>query len=232
MSEYTFVVEKKCPICGKMTRVSKTKARLITLSTDEDMCVHYRDFNPYYYKIWFCEHCGFAAEEKVFVGNMPAKHKEKIENFLSGRKMALEFVEERGKAEAVASFKLGIFYAEMLDASLNRRAGLYLMLAWVYRDAGERENEVEMLGRAAELYDKSLTTEPYPQNGMSDGLCMYLIGAIYYRMGEIEKSTQYLSRIIGDNIIRSNDPKLYDKTRNLWEDVRAAKKENNEEEGS
>jgi ATP-binding cassette subfamily F protein 3 len=28
MSEYTFVVEKKCPICGKMTRVAKTKARL------------------------------------------------------------------------------------------------------------------------------------------------------------------------------------------------------------
>ena len=69
-------------------------------------------------------------------------------------------------------------------------------------------------------------------NGMSDGLCMYLIGAIYYRMGEIEKATQYLSRIIGDNNIRSSDPKLYDKTRNLWEDVRAAKKESTEEAGS
>ena len=232
MSEYTFVVEKKCPICGKMTRVAKTKARLITLGTDEDMCVHYKDFNPYFYKIWFCEHCGFAAEEKVFLGNMPARHKEKIENFLKDRRMALEFVEDRGKAEAVASFKLGIFYAEMLDASLNRRAGLYLMLAWIYRDAGEKENEVEMLGRAADLYDRSLTTEPYPQNGMSDGLCMYLIGAIYFRMGEIDKSTQYLSRIIGDNNIRNNDPKLYEKTRRLWEDVRAAKKDSQEEEGS
>ena len=232
MSEYTFVVEKKCPICGKMTRVSKTKARLITLSTDEDMCVHYKDFNPYYYKVWFCEHCGFAAEEKVFVGNMPAKHKEKIAEFLSRRKMALEFVEERGKAEAVASFKLGIFYAEMLEASFNRRAGLYLMLAWIFRDAGERENEMEMLGRAAELYDRSLTTEEYPQNGMSEGLCMFLIGAIYYRKGDIEKSTQYLSRIIGDQSLRTSDSKLYDRARNLWEDVRAAKKESAEEESS
>jgi uncharacterized protein (DUF2225 family) len=106
------------------------------------------------------------------------------------------------------------------------------MLAWIYRDAGEKENEVEMLGRAADLYDRSLTTEPYPQNGMSDGLCMYLIGAIYFRMGEIDKSTQYLSRIIGDNNIRNNDPKLYEKTRRLWEDVRAAKKDSKEEEGS
>ena len=146
--------------------------------------------------------------------------------------MALEFVEERGKAEAVASFKLRIFYAEMIEASFNRRAGLYLMLAWIFRDAGERENEMEMLGRAAELYDRSLTTEEYPQNGMSEGLCMFLIGAIYYRKGDIEKSTQYLSRIIGDQSLRTSDSKLYDRARNLWEDVRAAKKESAEEESS
>ena len=119
MGEFTFVVEKKCPVCEKMTRVTKTKARLITLSTDEDMCVHYKDFNPYFYKIWFCEHCGFAAEEKVFLSPMPAKHKETVANFLNGRKMALEFTEERGKAEAVASFKLGIFSSIATFTSLE-----------------------------------------------------------------------------------------------------------------
>ena len=222
MGEFTFTVQKKCPICEEMSRVVKLKARLIALKTDEDMCVHYKGINPYYYKIWFCEHCGFAAEEKVFLSHLPAKHKEKIKEFLDKRKLALEFTEERGKAEAVASFKLAIFYAEMLDAPLNRRAGLYLELAWIYRESEEPGKERECLGKAAELYDKSLMTERYPQGNMTDTLCMYLLGAINYRMHEFERATQYLSRIIGDQNLRKSEPKLYDKSRNLWQDVRAA----------
>ena len=38
----TFVVEKTCPICGKKTRVVKTRARLIATESDRDFCVHYR----------------------------------------------------------------------------------------------------------------------------------------------------------------------------------------------
>ena len=70
MSEHTFVVEKNCPICGKTTRVVKTKSRLMVIKTDEDFCNHYSDgFNPYFYNIWVCEHCGFAADEKHFLGS-------------------------------------------------------------------------------------------------------------------------------------------------------------------
>ena len=53
MGEFTFTVEKKCPVCGESTRVVKTKAKITVERTDEDFCVHYKDFNPYLYKIWF-----------------------------------------------------------------------------------------------------------------------------------------------------------------------------------
>ncbi len=225
MGEFTFTVEKPCPVCGENTHVVKMKARLTTLKTDEDFCVHYKGVNPYLYKVWFCEHCGFAAEEKVFTAPMPARTKEKIAEFLKGRKLALEFAEERGTAEAVAAYKLAIFYAEMSEATLHRRAGLYLALAWVYREAEEQTKENEMLAKAAELYDKSLMTENYPQSGMSDAICMYLIGAIYYRMGDFEKSGQYLSRIIGDQNIRTNDKKTFEKARDLWQTIREEKGE-------
>ena len=61
--KYTFVVEKKCPVCGETTRIVKTKSRIIVDHTDEDFCVHYQEFNPYYYRIWVCEHCGYAEDE-------------------------------------------------------------------------------------------------------------------------------------------------------------------------
>ncbi|MBQ1868503.1 DUF2225 domain-containing protein [Selenomonas sp.] len=229
MGEFTFVVEKTCPICGESTRVVKTKSKLLMERMDEDFCVHYQRFNPYFYKIWFCEKCGFAADEKTFLGTIPELHKRKIQEFLAKRKLGLEFVEERKTPEAVASFKLAIFYAELTDQPLAKRAGLYLELAWIYRDAEDEENEMEMLKRAAELYDKSLMTERYPINGMSDTMAMYLIGAIYFRMKDYEKSTQYISRIIGDQNIRNNEVQIYKRARDLWQDIRQLKGGDSEE---
>ena len=225
MGQYTFTVEKKCPICGETTRVVKVKSKLLAERTDEDFCVHYKDFNPYFYKIWFCEHCGFAADEKTFLGSIPLTHKRKIQEFLNSRKLGLKFVEERQVPDAVASFKLAIFYAELTGQSLAKRAGLYLELGWIYRASEEKEREDEMLERAISLYDRSLMTERYPINGLSDNTVIYLIGAIYYRLHDFEKSTQYLSRIIGDQRIRDEDIVLYKRARDLWQRVREENKE-------
>ena len=225
MGQYTFTVSKTCPVCGQSTRVVKTKSKLIALQTDEDFCVHYKDFNPYYYTIWFCEHCGFAAEERTFLAPMPKRHKEKLLTFLNAHQMNLKFTEVRGVPEAIASFKLAIFYAQLVDQPLERQAGLMLEMAWIYRDAGEKEKETETLQKAADLYDRSLMTERYPLNGKTDNFVIYLIGAIYYRLGNIEKTTQYLSRIIGMQDIRRDDPRVYERARNLWIDIRSDKEQ-------
>ncbi len=220
-NQYTFIVEKTCPICGKSTRVVKTKSRLIIQHTDEDYCVHYKGFNPYYYKIWFCEHCGFAGDEKTFLTKMPERQKEKIAAFLNGRNLSMDFTEERGLPEAVASYRLAIFYLELIDAPLSKRASLHLGLAWVYRLAGDTENEMEYMQKAAEYFDRSIMTEHYPVGNLTDTGAIYLVGALYYRMDDYEKCAQYLSRIIGNQEIRRMEPKIYDKARDLWADVRA-----------
>ena len=225
MGEFTFTVEKTCPICGESTRVVKTKSKLSVERTDEDFCVHYKGFNPYLYKIWFCEKCGYAADEKTFLGSMPVVHKRKIQEFLAKKKLGMEFVEVRQVPDAVAAFKLAIFYAEMTDQPLVKRAGMYLELAWIYRYSAEKEKEMEMLQKAAELYDRSLMTERFPQNGMSDDLAMYLVGAIYVRMEDYEKATQYISRLIGDQGLRDRDLRLYKQSRDLWQMIREDKED-------
>ena len=225
MASYTFTVEKDCPICGQSTRVVKTRARLVKERTDEDFCVHYKDFNPYYYRVWICEHCGFAGDEKTFTSHMPDRDRQKIKKFLNGKKVSVAFTENRDLPEAVASFRLAIFFLDLIDASFSRRAGLYLGLAWIYRFAEDEERENETIRKAAELYDHSIMTERYPIGGMTDLMVIYILGAIYFRIGDFEKCTQYLSRLIGNKEIRTTDPKLYDKARDLWADVRMLKNE-------
>ena len=224
MDKNCFMVEKPCPVCMKSTRVIKTRSRLIVQKTDEDFCVHYKDFNPYYYKIWVCEHCGFAADEKTFLTKLPERTRATLWEFLSKKKLDIEFTEERGLPEAIASFQLAISYLDLIHAPMSKKASMNLQLAWIYRESGDKELEEEHMLKAAEYYDQSLTQERYPIGNLTDNGAMYIVGAIYYRLGDYEKCAQHLSRIIGDQSIRSREPQIFDKARNLWSDVRDEKK--------
>ena len=226
MAEYTYTVEKPCPVCGEKTHATTLKARLITLGTDEDFCVHYEGVNPYRYRVWQCEHCGFAADEKQFTEEpLSPRDKEKIKELLEGRKINLPYKEERTVEDAIRAYKLGIYFAERLGWTLQKQAGYCMGMAWVYRDTDERDKEDEMLRRAAELYEKSVMTEHYPIHGMSDSMALYIAGAAYYRLGDYEKATQMLSQIMGDQEVRKNDVKLFERTQNLWLELREKKAE-------
>ena len=226
MAEYTYTVEKPCPVCGEKTHVTKLKARLITLETDEDFCVHYEGVNPYRYRVWLCEHCGFAADEKQFTEEpLSARDKTKVKELLEGRKINLPYTEERTVEDAIRAYKLGIYFAERLGWTLQKQAGYCMGMAWVYRDTEEHDKEAEVLRCAAELYEKSVMTEHYPINGMSDSMALYIAGAAYYRLGDYEKATQMLSQIMSDQEVRKNDVKLFERTQNLWLDLREKKAE-------
>ena len=232
MGEFTYVVERECPICGKVTRIVKTKSRLLAQQVDEDFCVHYKGFNPYYYKIWFCEHCGYAADEKRFTSPMASRKKQKVREFLEQKKIGIPFEEERTLPDAIAFYKLAIFYEELMDSPLNARAGLYLAMSWIYRESGEKAKEEDAMLHAAELYDRSLATEAYPFGKMTDNLAMYLVGAIYYRLKDYEKTAQHLSRIISDQKIRNSDFATFKKARDLWQDVKIAREQMKKEAAS
>ena len=193
MDEHTFLVEKPCPVCLKKTRVIKTRSRLLVEKTDEDFCVHYKGFNPYYYKIWVCEHCGYAADEKTFMTPLGPKPRKELWDYLSNKEFAFEFKEERDYPDAIASYQLAISYLDIINAQPSKKAALNLQMAWLYRFAGETETENEYMQKAAELYDLSLTTERYPIGNLTDNTAMYLVGAIYYRLGDFEKCAQQIN---------------------------------------
>ena len=220
-TEFTFVVEKNCPVCGKSTRVVKVKSRLVATQVDNDYCCHYRDFDPYLYHIWVCEHCGFAADEKVFLTALPMSRRELMGNALVEKSGRLDCHGERGVPDGSAAVKLALFCAEILKAPLARRAGITLRLAWIYRLSGNREKEKVYIDRALKLYVRSLETERYPIDTLTDSMVMYLIGALYADLGIRDKAVLYLSRLVDEkNRSPVADDKLYRDARRLWQAVR------------
>ncbi len=221
--KYTFVLERPCPVCGLNTHVIKCKSRLIAETTDLDLCIHYKDFNPYLYRVWACEHCGYAADEQKFIRRMPDKTRDKLMEFLQTANLAMPFVEERSSEQAIQFLEMAILFNELADPSPNRRANLYLIMAWIYRYDGNKEKERAAMDKAAELFDQSLETENYPVDKMSDTMATYLTGAIHVMRKDYDKATKHLSRIISNQALRSTSPKLFEMARDMWQDVKTAK---------
>ena len=219
-SEHTFLVKKSCPVCGQITRAVKVKSRLFASRVDSDYCCHYGQFNPYLYNIWVCEHCGFAADEKVFLSAMPASHKELLKKALAAKHVHFEFEEVRSVPDGIASLKLAIYCAELVGAPLARQAGLVMRLAWIYRIDGQEDKEIETMKQALGLYVRSLETELYPIDHLTDNMVMYLVGALYARIGENKKAVMYLSRLVDDKYGTAREPKLVMDARKLWQQVR------------
>ncbi len=221
--KYTFVLERPCPVCEQNTHVVKCKSRLIAETTDLDLCIHYKDFNPYLYRVWACEHCGYAADEQKFIRRMPEKTREKLMEFLNSANLAMPFIEERSSEQAIQYLEMAILFNELADPSPNRRANLYLIMAWIYRYDGNAEKEREAMDKAAELFDLSLETENYPVDKMSDTMATYLTGAIHVMRKDYDKATKHLSRIISNQALRTSAPKLFEMARDMWQDVKTAK---------
>ncbi|MBQ9377404.1 MAG: DUF2225 domain-containing protein [Schwartzia sp.] len=218
--KYIYLLERPCPVCGRTTRVIKSKSRLNAEWTDADFCVHFKDFNPYFYRVWACEHCGFTADEQRFTKPMPERTRKKLLDILREANLAMPFAEERDMETAVSYLQMAILFSELSDPSPNRRAGLWLTMAWIYRCEGEAEKEQEALGRAVELFEESLSTERYPVDKMSDSMATYLTGAIHFMRKDYDKAIPHLSRIIASREVRTSAPLLYEKARDMWQDIK------------
>ena len=211
--DYLYVVKKPCPICSMETRATKVRSRLITETVDNDLCTHYKDINPYYYRIWVCEHCGYAEDERHFLNGVAPKAKKEIQEFLAGHHGTSEFKEQRTRDDAIKALKLA------------HKAGLNLTLAWIYREAGDKENEEKFLAEAGKLYIESRSREVFPQGQMTEADCIYLIGAIHFRLGDYDTAGRYLSMLMHNKELETKERVIVDRAKDLWSDMRDRMKE-------
>lgn len=226
--KYSFVVERVCPICEMQTRIVHIKSRLIMEKQDLDLCTYYQDFNPYLYSVWACENCGFAAEDTRFRGHIPQRTREKIYAFLQTNNLVVPFMEERTVEDALSFYEIAILFSEIFDPSPGRQASLYQKMAWICRlEEPGTEREKNFLRKAVELYKVSLETERYPIGKISDDMAMYLTCAIYFMLGDYDNAVKQLSHIMNDQSLRTNAPKMFDKARDMWQEIKRIRKIDN-----
>ena len=218
-----YTVEKACGICEKPVEVIKVRSRLVMDSQDSDFCSHFKDINPYYYTVWACPYCGYAATESDF-SQLPTASAKKIADFLKGRSVKVNFGGERTVEQAVATYKLALFYAELGDFVASKLAGLYLKLGWLYRETHQADEEKQALLKAREYYQKAMEKERAPFGGLSDTAACYLVGELSRRTGDLETALLWLGKVVGSPQSKL-EPRVLNLARDAWHDARASRED-------
>ncbi|MBR4904626.1 MAG: DUF2225 domain-containing protein [Selenomonadaceae bacterium] len=221
MLEKNFLTTRTCPVCEEKTRVMKTRSRLKPSSVDDDGCAHFSDFNLYYYTIWICENCGFAADEKTFMTRMPNRHLNILRKVLLNREIKIPFTEERTIEYALTSYRLALRYLDIISGKASKRAKFTHQLAWLYRDDGDKELEATFLKKAEKLYKEALETEHFPTENLTECTVHYLLATIHRRLNEPNEAVEYLSKVIHNPSARNQDYRAYEQAQELWEEMRA-----------
>lgn len=221
MVEPTYSVEKTCPICEQKFSVTRTRGRQVMEKQDSDFCAHFKDINPYYYTVWVCSHCGYAAVDSSFEDASVAA-KDKIAKFLATRNVNVNYSGQRTREQAIDTYKLAIFFANLIAAPASRLAELYLRLGWLFREGEQVEEEKTALAKACEYYEQALLRERLPIGSLSEVAVSYLIGELARRSGQNEKALLYLGKVVG-NPAAKLEPRVLTLARDAWHEARAAK---------
>ena len=217
MSNLLYTTEKECVMCDSRFTVTRVRNRLSMLSQDSDFCTYYKELNPNYYSIWVCPNCGYAAQDTYFE-ELPAAA-DSIRKFLAARSINVNFGGERTRDQAVATYKLAIFFAEMAGALPSRLASLYLKIAWLWREGGQKADELVALGKAREYYELAFLKERMPIGNMSELTLEYLCGELLRRTGQLPEALHYLGKVVGNPRIKQ-EKRIQELARAAWQEAR------------
>lgn len=227
MAEPTYSVEKECPICQMKFNATRTRGRQVLVKQDSDFCSHFQGINPYYYSIWVCSNCGYAAPDSYFA-ELSTAAKDKIAKFLNGKAVKVNYSGIRTREQAIATFKLAIFFGELIAAPDSKLADLYLKLGWLYREGESVEEEKAAHFHACEHFEQALFRERLPIGNLSEAAITYLIGELARRTGQIEKALLYLGKVVGSQTAKL-EPRVYSMARDAWHEARDERDRQKEE---
>ncbi|PLS18099.1 DUF2225 domain-containing protein [Bacillus sp. M6-12] len=215
----------ECLFCkGKYTS-KKIRSRFIKVTSyDTDFYPHYAsdDHNALLYNIYVCPHCGFSASDD-FAKYFPPTTKEIIADKVQKNWVSHDFGGIRTIHEAVKTYKLASYCAVLKKEKHITIAGLYLRVAWLNRKLENTVQEIRFMKLACNEYLQSYSTDDFKGTQVTEVRLLYLIGELYRRCGEIDKSVRYFSMVI-EKKNSSIETKIIDMARERWQEIREEKK--------
>ncbi|MCX7709648.1 MAG: DUF2225 domain-containing protein [Clostridia bacterium] len=205
----------ECPVCSKKFEVTKVRAKTSkVLERDSDFCVYYEGINPIMYDVWVCEHCGYAAQQDKF-SEISDRDAKTIKETISPKWHQRSFAGERSIENSIEAFKIALLNLQVRKAKASELAKVCIRIAWLYRIAKD-EKEKDFMKFALKGYTETFEKENFPVDKLDENTCLYMIGELNRRVGNLDDSIKWFSRLIGSPQGRQN-PKLIEAAREQFQ---------------
>jgi uncharacterized protein (DUF2225 family) len=191
--------EVTCPVCGRSFKAIAIKSSAIRmLKKDSDFFIRYSTINPYFYDVWLCNSCGYAAM-KVDFHTLRSAEIEAIQKSITPKWNGRMYPEVYNVHIAIERYKLSLLNYVITNSKSSKKAINCMKLAWMYRlietdDA--KEMELVFLNQALEGLSDAYYCEDFPIYGMDKYSAMFLIGELNRRLGHSDNSLVWFSNVI------------------------------------
>jgi uncharacterized protein (DUF2225 family) len=193
---YLYAKEFECPVCGKsfvnyITRKSKLRLK----DMDLDLKANYLMVNANCYDIYLCPHCGYAALAAHF-NRINDNQKELVLTNIKPFFKPREYPAPLSLDHAVERYKLALYSAVTIGTKAGLKAIICIKIAWLYRDMGDRENEIFFMKNARTGLEDAYRSEPFPIGNMDELTVSYMIGELSRRLGDFATASKWVSAVV------------------------------------
>ncbi|WMJ80590.1 DUF2225 domain-containing protein [Clostridium sp. MB40-C1] len=215
-----------CPVCGAefTTKAIKTSSYRMK-SKDTDFFIRYDIINPYFYDVWLCNTCGYAAMKSDFnrIRNYQIDLvKENVSHKWRGREYKVPY----DINIAIERYKLSLLNYYYIESKPSKKAMNCLKLAWMCRLKEDSISEINYLTQAVKGFDDAYLNEDFPLYGMDRYATMYLIGELNRRIGNENEALIWFSKVVTTPGIHK---RLKDLARDQKDLIKETQKNNNSE---
>src|SRR3954468_5464885 len=183
-------------MCNHSFTSKKIRSRFVKLlHTDSDFCPTYSptEINPVFYHILVCPNCGYSFSDD-FSPYFPPNTKENIQEKVCAHWTPQNFSDKRTVKDAIKTYKLAVYCASLKKEKHITIAGMYLKLAWLFREMENIEQEQRFIHLALNEYQETYSIQDYQGTPVSEIRVLYLIGELFVRTGNIKESGKYFSK--------------------------------------
>lgn len=186
-----------CPVCNSTfkTKAVKSKSPRIT-SKDSDFFIRYSEkVNPYFYDVWICNSCGYAAMKSDF-DKIKNYRKELVFSNITPKWQARVYPDILDEKLAIERYKIALLNAMLTDAHDSMKAMLSLKIAWMFRLLEDTSQENVFMRQALEGFTDAYTKEVFPIYGLERDSLTYLLGELNRRLKNYDDALLWYSKTI------------------------------------
>lgn len=212
-----FLKEINCPVCENIFKTPVVKAKSPRIaSKDSDLFIRYTVENPYFYEVWLCPNCGYAALKTDFE-KIKTYQKKLVKERVSPKWINREYDLPFAENIAIERYKLALVNSIMIESNFSTKAIICLRIAWLYRLLEDETNEVNYMKQSLSAFNEAYLKENLPIYGLDRFSIMFLIGELNRRIGEDTIALKWFSEVI---VSIGANQKIKEMSRNCKDKIR------------